>query len=117
MPRNSKRGRMNEEIRRELIAIIGEMKDPRLSAGLLSVMRVEAAPDLSSAKVYISMMSEKENALNDAVGALRKAAGHVRSELGKRMHIRRSPELLFVADDGSAYAMHINEIIKGLEEE
>ncbi len=107
---------MNEDIRRALITIIGEMKDPRLSSGLLTVMRVEAAPDLSSAKVYVSMMSQEENATAQVVSVLRKGAGHIRSELGRRMHIRRSPELLFVADDGSAYAAHINQIIRGLEE-
>ena len=44
-------------------------------------------------------------------------AWHVRTELSRRMHIRRSPELLFIEDDGSAYAAHINELIKGLEDE
>lgn len=117
MAQNSKRGRMNEDIRREIISIIGEMKDPRLSSGLLTVMRVEAAPDLSSAKVYVSVMGSQENATAEAVSVLRRGAGHVRSELGRRMHIRRSPELLFIADDGSAYAAHINEIIKELEDE
>ncbi len=116
MPQNAKQGRMNEDIRRALITIIGEMKDPRLSSGLLTIMRVEAAPDLSSAKVYVSMMSQEENATSQVVAVLRKGAGHIRSELGRRMHIRRSPELLFVADDGSAYAAHINEIIRGLED-
>ena len=48
---------------------------------------------------------------------LRRAAGHIRSELGRRMHIRRSPELLFIEDDGSAYAAHINELIRELEDE
>lgn len=117
MPSSSKRGRMNEDIRREIIDIIGEMKDPRLSAGLLTVLRVEAAPDLSSAKVYVSMMGPKADAGAEAVAVLRRAAGHVRTELSRRMHIRRSPELLFIEDDGSAYAAHINELIKGLEDE
>ena len=116
MPQNSKRGRMNEDIRRELVTIIGEMKDPRLSDGIFSIMRVEAAPDLSSARVYVSMMSERENAAAEAVAVLRRAAGHIRGELGRRMHIRRSPELLFAADDGSAYAAHISEILNGLNE-
>lgn len=118
MPQSAKRGRMNEDIRRQLVGIVGEMKDPRLAGGLLSITRVDAAPDLSSAKVYVTMMGpHSENAAEDAVAVLRRAAGHVRGELGRRMHIRRSPELLFIADDGSAYAAHINEIIKELDEE
>lgn len=118
MPQNAKRGRMNEDIRRQLVEILAEMKDPRLSNGLLSVMRVEAAPDLSSARVYVSMMGpHEENAADEAVAVLRGAAGHMRSELGRRMHIRRAPQLLFIADDGSAYAAHINQIIKELDNE
>ena len=117
MPQNSKRGRMNEDIRRQIIAIIGEMKDPRLSAGLLTVMRVEAAPDLSSARVYVSRLPAQGVTAAEVVGVLRRAAGHIRSELGRRMHIRRSPELLFIEDDGSAYAAHINELIRELEDE
>ena len=112
---NNNIGRLAEDMKREIIDIISHMKDPRVQ-GFLTVMRVEVTPDLDNAKVYISVLGQ-EGAADEAVAALNHAAGHVRSELGKRMHIRRSPELLFVADDGSAYAMHINEIIKGLEEE
>ena len=53
----------------------------------------------------------------EAVGALNRAAGHVRSEIAKRMHIRKAPEFRFVADDGAKYAAHINELIAGLERE
>ena len=49
-----------------------------------------------------------------AVAALNRAAGHVRSEVAKRMHIRKTPEFRFVADGGAAYAQHINELIEGL---
>ena len=51
------------------------------------------------------------------MGALNRAAGHVRSEIAKRMHIRKAPEFRFVADDGAKYAAHINELIAGLERE
>ena len=84
--------------------------------GFLTVMRVEVAPDLSTAKVHVSKMGE-ENATAEAVGALNRAAGHVRSEIAKRMHIRKAPEFRFVADDGAKYAAHINELIAGLERE
>ena len=48
------------------------------------------------------------------MAALNRAAGHVRSEVAKRMHIRKTPEFRFVADGGAAYAQHINELIEGL---
>ena len=110
MPQSKNMARLSEDMKRELIAIIGGMKDPRVQ-GFLTVMRVEVAPDLSTAKVHVSKMGE------EAVGALNRAAGHVRSEIAKRMHIRKAPEFRFVADDGAKYAAHINELIAGLERE
>ena len=88
------------------------MKDPRIQ-GFLTVMRVENAPDLSTAKVYVSMLGG-DNTTGDAVKALNRAAGHVRSEIAAHMHIRRAPELHFVADASAAYAAHINEVIADL---
>lgn len=112
-PVSKNMGRLNGDIKRELIDIIGNMKDPRLQGGLLTVTRVEAAPDLSTCKVYISVMGEGQNTA-DTVAALEKAKGHVRSEIASRMHIRRSPEFTFVQDDNAAYAAHINELLKDL---
>ena len=83
MPQSKNMARLSEDMKRELIAIIGGMKDPRVQ-GFLTVMRVEVAPDLSTAKVHVSKMGE-ENATAEAVGALNRAAGHVRSEIAKRI--------------------------------
>ena len=113
MPQSKNMARLSEDMKRELISIIGHMKDPRVQ-GFLTVMRVEVAPDLSSAKVYVSKMGE-EGATEDAVSALNRAAGHVRSEIARCMHIRKAPEFRFVADNGARYASHINELIAGLE--
>lgn len=116
--------RLNEDIRRELIDIIGSMKDPRLKAGMLTVTRVETAPDLSSARVFVSVLGEaageagnaaEGTAARDVVAALDRAKGHVRSEIAQRMHIRRAPEFLFVEDDNAAYADHINKMLKDLD--
>ena len=110
---NNKDGRLGEDIRRELIDIIGELKDPRIG-GLLTVMRVEVTQDLDLAKVYISVLG-KENAAAEAVAALNHAAGHIRSEISRRMHIRKAPAFRFIADEGAAYAAHINEILHDLK--
>lgn len=112
--------RLNEDMRREIIDIIGHMKDPRLKAGMLTVSRVENAPDLSTARVFVSVMGEEtaegaSAATRDVVAALDRAKGHVRSEIAARMHIRRAPELIFMEDENSAYADHINKLLKGLE--
>ena len=52
-------GRMAQDMKRELIAIIGEMKDPRITGGLLTVTRLDVTPDLDQAKVYISVMGRE----------------------------------------------------------
>ena len=53
-------GRMAQDMKRELIAIIGEMKDPRVTGGLLTVTRLDVTPDLDQAKVYISVMGAEQ---------------------------------------------------------
>ena len=107
-------GRMAQDMKRELIAIIGEMKDHRVTGGLLTVTRLDVTPDLDVAKVYISVMG-REGGSKPVVAALNKASGHVRTEVSRRMHIRKAPRFVFVTDDGAAYAAHINEMLRGLE--
>ena len=105
--------RLNEDMKRELIDIIGGMKDPRLKGGLLTLTRVEVAQDLSHAKAYVSVMG-KEGGAGPVIEALRAAKGHVRSEVASRMHIRKAPDFTFIEDDSAAYAEHINKMLKDL---
>ena len=116
MPQSKNMARLASDMKRELIAVIGGMKDPSLQNGLLTVMRVEVAPDLSSAKVYVSMLDGGDSSAA-AVAALNRAAGHVRSEGAKHMHIRKTPEFRFIADDGARYASHINDLLAGLHKD
>ena len=101
-------GRLAQDMKREVIAIIGRLKDPRLEGGLLTVTRLDVTPDLDVAKVYVSVMG-REDGPKPAIEALNRAAGHVRTEVSKKMHIRKAPRFIFVEDDGAAYAAHINE--------
>ena len=102
-------GRMAQDMKRELIAIIGEMKDPRVSGGLLTV-----TPDLDVAKVYISVMG-REGGADPVVKALNKASGHIRTEVSRRMHIRKAPRFVFTKDDSAAYAVHIDQLLQDIE--
>ena len=68
-------GRMAQDMKRELIAIIGEMKDPRVTGGLLTVTRLDVTPDLDQAKVYISVMGREGGPEPVAMSAPRSAAG------------------------------------------
>ena len=83
-------GRLAQDMKRELIAIIGRLKDPRLEGGLLTVTRLDVTPDLDVAKVYVSVMG-REDGPKPAIEALNRAAGHVRTEVSKKMHIRKAP--------------------------
>lgn len=107
-------GRLAQDMKREVIAIVGQLKDPRLAQGLLTVTRLEVTPDLDVAKVSISVMGAADDATAQACSALNHASGHVRTEISRRMHIRKAPRFVFVPDDSAAYAAHINELLAGL---
>lgn len=109
-----KLGRTTEDIRREISAVLRELKDPRVSGVLLSVVRVEVTNDLSYCTVYVSAM-EGMDAANNAVKGLKSAAGFVRRELGSRLKLRHVPELIFKATDSIEYSANISRILHDLE--
>lgn len=107
--------RTAEDIKREIIDIMRDLKDPRIS-GMLTVVRVEVSGDLSYAKAYISAMEGIETA-KESVKGLNSAAGFVRRELGARLHLRKAPEVKFIADDSIAYGMEISKKLKDIAHE
>jgi ribosome-binding factor A len=110
--------RTSEDIMREITAILRTVKDPRVTTGMLSVVRVDVTNDMSYAKVYVSAMEGIETAKN-AVKGLMSAQGYIRRELGSALHLRHVPELRFVADDSMEYSVNIakklNEIERGAD--
>ena len=111
---NYKTDRNAEDIKRELTAILREMKDPRLHDTLISVVRADVASDLSYCKVYISSMDGLESA-KEAVKALKNATGFVRHMLGSRLELRHTPELAFIATDSIEYGAHISKVLMNLD--
>ena len=105
--------RITEDIKRELIAILREVKDPRVS-GMLTVVKVDVSNDLSYAKVYISALEGVEKA-KEAVKGLMAAQGFIRGRLGSLLHLRKTPELRFVADDSIEKGMELFDKLKGIE--
>ncbi|MCL2023595.1 MAG: 30S ribosome-binding factor RbfA [Oscillospiraceae bacterium] len=104
---------MSEDIRRELIAMVRELKDPRVANQLLTVVRVDLTRDMSVARIYVSSMDGAEKAAL-AVKGLESAAGLLRRELGLRLRLRKAPELRFFPDDSAAYAIHIDKTLKDI---
>jgi ribosome-binding factor A len=102
--------RLNEQVRRELTYLLQrDVRDPRI--GVVTVTGVEISPDLYHAKVFYSVMGSDEDRDSAAEG-LRAAAGFLRTEIAKRMHTRRAPELHFTHDNTLQHAMHIERLLQ-----
>ncbi len=106
--------RITEDIKRELTAIFRELKDPRVAEAFVSIIRVEVTNDLSYCTVYISAIEGMERA-NEAVKGLKSASGFIRRELGARLKIRHTPELIFNATDSIEYSANISRILNDLD--
>lgn len=106
--------RITEDIKRELTAIFRELKDPRVAEAFVSIIRVEVTNDLSYCTVYISAIEGMERA-KEAVKGLKSASGFIRRELGARLKIRHTPELIFNATDSIEYSANISRILNGLD--
>ncbi len=108
--------RVAEQIKKDIGGIINfEIKDPRV-AGLTSVTDVSLSKDLRHASVYISIYGndlEKEETLT----ALARASGFIRSEIGRRIRLRYTPEINFYLDNSIEYGAYIESVIKSLKEE
>lgn len=102
-------GRVNDELMRVLAELLRTVRDPRVS-GLVSIVRVETAPDLGSARVFISVLGDEENR-RDCMRGLRAASGYLRREAAKKLRLRYTPELTFIHDDSIVSGTHIMELI------
>ena len=102
-------GRINEEIQRELAALIPTVKDPRVS-GMISVTAVETTPDLKFAKIYVSALDKGGE--EQVLKGLKSASGYLRRELGRSLNLRYTPELTFVRDDSINKGAHILEMLR-----
>ena len=107
--------RISEQARREIDLIIREqVSDPRVK-GTFSITHVDVTRDLRYAKVYVSIL-ETENQ-EPMMAALKKAAGFIRRELGRRMIIRYAPEILFELDQNIEYGIHIASVLRQVQTE
>lgn len=102
--------RISEDIKKELVEIFREVKDPRVSS-MLSIIKVDLSNDLSHCKVYVSAV-EGHEATNRSAEGLKSASGYIRHGLSVRLHLRKTPELHFIADDSIEYSANINELLR-----
>ncbi len=108
--------RVAEQIKKEVSIIInGEIKDPRIEA-MVSVTDVQVTRDLRHASIYLSIFgTEEEQELT--FQALQRACGFIRSEIGKRIRLRHTPEILLYKDDSLEYGARIERVLKTLHDE
>jgi ribosome-binding factor A len=107
--------RVGEEIKREVSDILRNgLKDPR-AGGLISVTDVSVTRDLRHAKIFISVFGSDEEQ-QATLHALSRAVGFVRTEVGRRIRLRHTPELSFQLDKSIAYGAHINQVLRQLNE-
>lgn len=110
--------RLAEALRGELSGIITrEVKDPRVAAaGLLTVTHVRLTDDLRLARVLVSFIGGDPEAAGPALEALTRAAGWLQGELGRRLSLKRAPELRFEHDRSAEHVAHIEALLRGDDE-
>lgn len=103
--------RISEEFKREISNVISnEIRDPRI-AKFTSVTSVDVTKDLRYAKVYISVLGD-EKAREDTLAGLRSAAGFIRREMGRRIKLRYTPEVIFESDRSIEQGIYMSHLIE-----
>ncbi|MBS4198999.1 30S ribosome-binding factor RbfA [Bacillus sp. FJAT-49732] len=107
--------RVGEQMKKELGEIISrKIKDPRV--GFVTVTDVQVTGDLQQATVYISVLGDEEQKANTLKG-LAKATGFIRSEIGQRIRLRKTPEITFEFDESIGYGNKIESLLKQIKED
>ena len=110
---SNRKGRINEELQRELSSLIRTLKDPRVQQSMVSVTKVEATGDLRYAKVYISVLDKDKS--KETLKGLKSDGGFLRREIGSRLQLRYTPELIFEEDDSIAYGAKMFSLLRSLD--
>jgi ribosome-binding factor A len=103
--------RVAETIKREMADILASrLRDPRLG-GMISVTDVEVTPDLSLARIFVSVLAA-DDARDRALEALAHSAGFVRHELAPRLGLREVPEIRFLLDTSIQRGARVEELLR-----
>jgi ribosome-binding factor A len=105
--------RIDQLLREEIGAILTkDVQDPRI--GFVTVTEVDTAPDLSTARVWVSVIGQPDERAR-ALRALERAMPFVRHELGARVRLRRIPELLVREDETAQRGTRVLQLLAELE--
>jgi ribosome-binding factor A len=115
MATNRRVSRVAELIRREISQmLLNGIKDDRVGTGMVSVTNVNVSGDLQHAKIYVSIYGD-DAAKAETMAGLKSATGYVRSELGARVSLRRTPEVIFIEDDSIEEGTKILSLLNQLQ--
>ncbi|MFM7653715.1 MAG: 30S ribosome-binding factor RbfA [Vulcanococcus sp.] len=104
-------------IRREVSELlVNGIKDERVSLGMVSVTNVEVAGDLQHCKIFVSIYGNPE-VQQHALAGLRSASSYVKGELGRRLNMRRTPEVIFQLDRGIEKGTSVLGLLNQLEQQ
>ncbi len=121
MGKGYRQGRLGEEIRKVVSEmLLREIKDPRLSSGMISVSDVEVTSDGSYATCYVTVLTAgkdeeaKREEEEQVLAGLKSAKGLIKKEIGRQIKLRHIPELIFKIDTSMEYGRRISEVINKL---
>lgn len=103
-----RRGRINDEMCKELASAVRLVKDPRVADAFVSITGAEVTPDLKYAKIFFSVLNGDPK---EIAKGLKSSAGFLRREIAQRMNLRITPELSFVYDESITYGAHISKLL------
>ena len=114
--KNDRGKRLSGEFQKEISSVISQKlknKHPELSA-IISVTESDVAPDLKSAKIYISIFDVNEEKRQSSFEIIKQNAGYIRHELAMVMRLRTVPELRFILDESMEHGSKIDRILEDL---
>jgi ribosome-binding factor A len=100
--------RVNDLLQEVVTDVMRQIKDPAVEGALITITSVQVTPDLSQAKFYLTVMGKP---VAEVVEALNRAAGYLRREVTRQVHLKRVPALLFVYDDTLDQAMRMQKLL------
>lgn len=114
MAANRRLQRVGDLLQEVLADCLRGVKDPAVEGALITVTSVQVSPDLSQARFYVTAMNRPHS---EVVEALNRAAGYLRREMTKQVHLRRVPALQFVYDDTLDQAMRLQKLMHDVSQQ
>ena len=103
--------RVADQIQKDLSELIAfELKDPRV--GMITLSEVQLTPDYAHAKIFFTTLKDDKDSIKNTLAGLSAAAGYLRNQLGKRLHIHTLPQLHFVHDTSTMRGMEMSALIE-----